>query len=177
MAVGKSVVGRRLARRLKRPFVDLDQAIERTEGMRVEEIFNRKGEAYFRKAEKQTLREILRQGGQVIATGGGAVMNEENLHLLKQRSLLICLTAPPEALLKRSVGSKERPLLEGNDRQKRIEELLRQREKSYDQAHVIIDTSCLSVDEVVEEIIEVIDQLSAPSPLPSPSGPSGRGRG
>ena len=65
MAVGKSVVGRRLARRLKRPFVDLDQAIERTEGMRVEEIFNRKGEAYFRKAEKQTLREILRQGGQV----------------------------------------------------------------------------------------------------------------
>lgn len=174
MAVGKSVVGQRLARRLKRRFVDLDRAIEEAEGMKVSEIFNRKGEAYFRKAEKQALREVLRQNGQVIATGGGVVMDEENLGLLKQRSLLIYLTAPPETLRKRSGTGKERPLLKGNDRRKRIEELLRRREEAYAQAHVSIDTGCLSVDEVVEKIMEAIRHLTAPSPLPSPSG---RGRG
>jgi shikimate kinase len=186
MAVGKSVVGQRLARRLKRPFVDLDQAIEEREGMEVQEIFSRKGEAYFREVEKRTLREILRQSGQVIATGGGVVVNEENLRLLKQRSLLVYLTASPEILLRRSGTGKERPLLKGGEGKKRIEELLRRREKAYAQAHVRIDTSCLSVDEVVEEITEALNQLTAPSPSSSPSrernrkkipSPSGRGRG
>ncbi len=161
MAVGKSVVGRRLARRLKRRFVDLDQAIEKTEGMKVQEIFNRRGEAYFRKMEKQTLKEILGKNGQVIAAGGGAVMDEENLRLLKQRSLLVCLTAPSETLLRRSGTGKGRPLLKGDDQQRRIEELLRQREKSYAQAHVSIDTSDLSVDEVVEEILKVMQEQTA----------------
>ncbi len=68
MAVGKSVVGRKLSQRLKRPFVDLDRAIEDREGSRVEEIFRLKGEAYFRKLEKETLKEVLDQEGQVIAT-------------------------------------------------------------------------------------------------------------
>ncbi len=169
MAVGKSVVGQRLARKLKRPFVDLDQAIEEREGMEVQEIFSRKGEAYFRAVEKRTLREILRQSGQVIATGGGVVVNEENLRLLKQRSLLVCLTASPDILLRRSGTGKERPLLKGGEGKKRIEELLRRREKAYAQAHVSIDTSCLSVDQVVEEIMETLNQLTAPSPSSSPS--------
>ncbi|MBI2359149.1 MAG: hypothetical protein HYV04_09630 [Deltaproteobacteria bacterium] len=93
MAVGKSVVGQRLARRLKRRFVDLDRLIERAEGMKVQEIFDRKGEAYFRAVEKRKLRDVLGHDGQVIATGGGAVMDEENLRLLKQKSFLICLSA------------------------------------------------------------------------------------
>ncbi|MBI2350431.1 MAG: shikimate kinase [Deltaproteobacteria bacterium] len=148
MAAGKSVVGRKLAHRLKRGFVDLDQVIEENEGIKVSEIFDCKGEGYFRKAEKQALSEVLRRSGQVVATGGGTILDKENLDLLKEKTLLICLAAPPETLLRRSGGGKDRPLLEGSDRQKRIEELLKQREKSYTEAHFTIDTTGLSVNEV-----------------------------
>lgn len=165
MAVGKSVVGKRLAQRLRRRFVDLDQAIENKEGMTVSEIFSRKGEKYFRAVEKQALSEILKKSGQVIATGGGAVLDGENLELLKQRTVLVCLTAASETLLQRSGSGKERPLLEGNNRREQIEELLSRREKSYAQAHFSIDTGDLSVDEVVERIVKEIGQLSALSKL------------
>ena len=153
MAVGKSVAGKRLAQRLKRRFVDLDQAIEKKEGMTVREIFDRKGENYFRQAEKSMLSEVLRKDGQIIATGGGAILDQQNLDLLKHRALLVCLMARPETLLKRSGAGEDRPLLEGEDRQKRLRELLRQRGKSYAQAHLCIETDRLSVDEVVEKII------------------------
>ena len=156
MAVGKTVVGRRLARKLDWRFVDLDRAIDEAEGMKVHEIFGLKGEAYFRAAEKRALKRLLGEDGQVLATGGGAIVDEENLRLLKERSLLICLTAAPETLLKRSGGAKRRPLLEGGERKERIEELLRRREQSYAQAHAIIDTDSLSVDEVVEKIMKLM---------------------
>jgi len=156
MGVGKSVVGQQLAQRLKRPFVDLDRAIEDREGSRVEDIFRLKGEAYFRNLEKETLQEVLNQDGQVIATGGGTVTDEENLQLIKSKSVLVCLTASPGKLLRRSGLENHRPLLKGNDRLKRIEELLRHREEVYRQAHISIDTSSISVDEVVEKIIKEI---------------------
>lgn len=157
MAVGKSVVGQRLSRRLKRTFVDLDRAIEKKEGMKVQEIFTQKGEDYFRILEKRVLREVLRRDGQVIATGGGAIMDEDNLSLLKERSLLVLLTAPVKVLLKRAGAGEGRPLLVGRDRQKRIEELIEQRHSTYARADVSVDTGFLSVDEVVEEIITAIN--------------------
>ena len=156
MAVGKTIVGRRVARRLNWRFVDLDRVVEEAEGMKVHEIFERNGEDYFRAAEKRALQRLMREENQVLATGGGAIVDEENLRLLKEKSLLVCLTAAPETLLHRSGGAKKRPLLEGGDRKERIEELLRRREKSYAQAHAIIDTDSLSVDDVVEKIVEVI---------------------
>ncbi len=171
MAVGKSVAGKRLAQRLKRRFVDLDQTIEKKEGMTVREIFDRKGENYFRQAEKSMLSEVLRKNGQIIATGGGAILDQQNLDLLKRRALLVCLMARPETLLKRSGAGEDRPLLEGEDRQKRIRKLLRQRGKSYAQAHFCIETDRLSVDEVVEKIIEAAGLRRAPF------GPSTQGRG
>lgn len=161
MAVGKSAVGRKLALKLKLPFVDLDQAIEAREEVRVKEIFECKGEAYFRKVEKENLKEILSRDGQVIATGGGAVMDSENLHLLKQRSVLIYLIALPETLLRRLRSENQRPLLKADDRLVRVEDLLAQREKVYRQAHISIDTEHLSVDEVVERIIKAISRRSA----------------
>jgi len=170
MAVGKSVVGRRLAQKLKWRFVDLDRAIEEAEGMKVHEIFERKGEAHFRRLEKQKLKQVLRQGRQVIAAGGGAVVDKENLRLLKEKSLLICLTAAPQTLLQRSGSGKGRPLLKGKDKRKRVEELLARRRERYAEAHVRIDTDSLSVDEVVDKIIKAIPERTAPSPLPSPSG-------
>jgi shikimate kinase len=156
MAVGKSAVGRNLARKLGRHFVDLDKIIEKSEGMKVKDIFRRKGESYFRRAEKQALAEVLCQGEQVIATGGGVVMDEENLRLLREKSLLVCLTAAPEVLLRRAENNSRRPLLEGADRAQRIRELLAQREKNYALAHVAVDTSDLTVEQVVEKIIGLL---------------------
>jgi shikimate kinase len=154
MAAGKSAVGRTLARKLGRRFVDLDKMIEKSEGMRVKDIFIRKGENYFRQAEKQALAEVLVQEKQVIATGGGVVIDEENLRLLREKSFVVCLTAAPEVLLRRAEKNRQRPLLESGDRAQRIGELLSQREKNYAQAHVAVDTSHLTVEQVVEKIIE-----------------------
>jgi shikimate kinase len=156
MAVGKSAVGRNLARRLGRRFVDLDKMIEKREGMKVKVIFSQKGESYFRQAEKLVLAEVLNQGEQVIATGGGAVMDEENLQLLLEKSFLVRLTASPEALLRRAGNKRQRPLLEGGNREQRIKELLARREKNYAQAHCCVDTSDLTVDQVAAKIIETL---------------------
>lgn len=153
MAVGKSAVGRALAKRLKRRFVDLDRVIEKSAGMKVKEIFSREGEAYFRRLEKQKLAQLLDQENQIIATGGGVVMDEDNVRLLREKSLLICLTASADVLLKRAGTGAKRPLLKGGDRRERIEELLKQREKNYAQAHAAIDTSDLTIGEIVEKIV------------------------
>jgi len=147
MAVGKSAVGRALARKLRRRFVDLDRLIEKAEGMRVRDIFSQKGESYFRQLEKKALAAVLQQEGQVIATGGGVVMDEQNLKMLREKSLLVCLTASPDVLV----------LLKGLDRKGRVEELLKQREKNYAQAHAIIDTSQLTVEQIVEKIIHLLN--------------------
>jgi shikimate kinase len=158
MAVGKSAVGRNLARRLRRRFVDLDALIEKTEGCKIREIFARQGEEYFRGLEKQMLNEVLARRGQVIATGGGIVMDEENLRLLQEKSRLVGLTASTEALLSRIGRNSKRPLLKGGDVRARVEELLRERQGRYEQAKITIDTSGLTIDQVVDKIIFALEQ-------------------
>lgn len=153
MAVGKSAVGRALAKRLKRRFVDLDGMIEKNAGMTVREVFSQKGERYFRQLEKAQLAKVLAQEGQIIATGGGIVMDDDNVRLLRERSLLVCLTATAEILLKRAGSDAKRPLLKSGSRKDRIEDLLRQRERNYAQAHAFIDTSDLTIGQIVEKII------------------------
>ena len=153
MAVGKSAVGRKLARRLKRRFVDLDKTIEKCEGIKVRDIFENKGEPYFRHLEKQALAQALRENGQVISTGGGVVLNEDNLRLLRERSLVVWLRADIDTIVRRAGSGKQRPLLMATDKARRINELLEQRKEYYANAHIEIDTSNLTVDEVVEKII------------------------
>lgn len=156
MAVGKSAVGRSLAKKLGLRFVDLDRMIEKKEGKKVPEIFAAKGEPYFRQLEKQTLAQVLQRQGQVIATGGGVVLDDENLALLHERALMIRLSASVDVLLGRSGGGTQRPLLSGADRRGKIEELLAKRESRYAQAHATIDTSDLTVGQVVEKIVELL---------------------
>lgn len=156
MAVGKSAVGRSLAKKLGLRFVDLDRLIEKTEGKKVAEIFAQKGEPYFRRLEKQTLAEVLRGDGQVIATGGGVVVDEENLALLRERALMVRLSASVDVLLSRSGGKTQRPLLSGADRRGKIEQLLAERESRYAQAQATIDTSDLTIGQVVEKIVELL---------------------
>jgi shikimate kinase len=156
MATGKSAVGRNLARKLHRRFVDLDALIEKAEGRKVREIFAEKGESYFRRLEKQTLEQILSEQGQIIATGGGIILDEDNLVLLRQKSLLIGLTASTDVLVGRVARSSKRPLLKGADMRARIEELLQQRQSRYAQADVSIDTSGLTINQVVGKILDII---------------------
>lgn len=154
MAAGKTVVGRRLARSLGWSFVDLDAVIEAGEGCAVREIFAGRGEGYFRQREKEALGQVLEGSGQVIALGGGAVVDRDNLRLLKERSLLVWLKVSPRTVLGRVGETDDRPLLRGPDRLKRIEELSAQREAIYAEADITVDTDELTVDQVVQRIEE-----------------------
>ena len=154
--MGKSAVGRTLARKLKRRFVDLDNVIEKAEGMKIRDIFEQKGEAYFRQREKEALAQVLKRDGQIIATGGGVVLDRENIKLLRDRALLICLAASTDVLLKRAGHGGRRPLLKGSNRKERIEEISKQRVARYAEAHACIETSDLTVNEVAEQIISLL---------------------
>ena len=157
MAVGKSAIGRTLAKKLRRRFVDLDRVIERAEGRKVREIFEHKGEAYFRQLEKQALADVLEENNQVIATGGGVILDDQNLQILREKALLIGLSAEMDVLLARAGDATKRPLLQGSNRREKIEILLRQRAARYAQAHVTIDTSNLTVDQVVKKIMGMLE--------------------
>jgi shikimate kinase len=161
MAVGKSAVGRNLAKRLGRRFIDLDRMIEKRAGLKVREIFESLGEPYFRELEKQTLAELLQQPDHVIATGGGVVMDDENLRLLKDKALIVCLTASTDTILARVGSGTKRPLLRGPNRRERIEELFKLRAEKYAQAHVTVDTSKLTLDQVVEQILAAVDNIQS----------------
>jgi len=157
MAVGKSAIGRNLAKRLRRRFIDLDRLIEKSEDMKVREIFEQKGEAYFRQVEKQTLAAVLQEDGQIIATGGGVVLDDDNLALLREKTLLISLSASTDTILNRVGNGTTRPLLKGTDRRERIEELFKSRAARYAQAHVTIATDALTLAQVVDKIVDIVN--------------------
>jgi len=152
MAAGKTVVGRKLARSLGWSFVDLDAVIEAHEGYVVREIFANHGEGYFREREKAALGQVLERSEQVVALGGGVVVDGDNLRLLKERSLLVWLKVSPQTVLRRVGRADARPLLQGPNRLKRIQELAAQREKVYAEAAVTVNTDGLTVEQVVRHI-------------------------
>ncbi|MBI1953668.1 MAG: shikimate kinase [Candidatus Omnitrophica bacterium] len=155
MGTGKSAAGRLVAQRLKRPFVDLDRWIEKKAGRAVAQIFADSQEAGFRKLEQEAVEEVAPKPGQVIAAGGGVLLDEENVKRLKANGILVCLTATTEVILKRTLATlPHRPLLQGPRPQERIEELLALRAPSYALADLTIDTSGLTVKEVAEEIVK-----------------------
>ena len=160
MAAGKTVTGRSLARSLDWAFVDLDAVIEESEGSPVREIFARRGEGWFREREKAALGRLLDGSEQVIALGGGAVVDPDSRSRLKERSLLVWLRVAPATVLRRTRGDEDRPLLRGRGapadaeaaKLKRIEELSAQREGIYAEAHITVDTDDLTVEQVVQRI-------------------------
>ena len=156
MAVGKSAVGRNLAKRLRRRFIDLDRLVEKSEGMKVRDIFEQKGESYFRQREKQTLAQVLAEEGQVIATGGGVVLDDDNLALLREKTLLVCLSASTDAILRRVGNGATRPLLKGVNRRERVEELVQARQARYAQADLTIVTDELTLSQVVDKIMAIV---------------------
>lgn len=156
MGTGKTVVAKGLAEKLNRDFLELDGIIEGKEGMSIREIFEKKGEAYFRKIEKEAVKEAAKKQGLVISAGGGAIIDEENFRNLKRNGTIICLEASPDVILKRTKGNTCRPLLNVGDPKKRIEELLKKRKPYYKKVDFRIDTDNLKIEQVVEKIMGLI---------------------
>ncbi len=153
MGTGKSTVGSALADRLGWRFVDTDAAIVEREGRTIPELFEEKGEAYFRDAETATLADVLAGSRQVVSTGGGAVLRPANRDAMLAGGFVVALTAPTDVLLARLRGDANRPLLAG-DKEERVHRLLAERKNAYDFAHLVIDTSRSNVRETVESIME-----------------------
>lgn len=156
MGTGKSTTGRLLARRLVRPFIDIDRRIEMKAGMSVYDIFKVYGEKHFRELEKQVIFSVSRYTNTIIATGGGAVLDSGNISRLRENGIIVLLTASPEVILERTARRNERPLLAGEDKKARIVSLLNQRQKFYDCADYKIDTSNLMPYVVVDMVVEFL---------------------
>ena len=155
MGVGKTAVGKALAKKLDKEFIELDALIEQQAGKSIPEIFQQDGEVAFRELEIEVTKEVSKKKKLVIACGGGIVLNKINIDRLRNESTIVYLTASAKMILERvSGGSGERPLLKAGNRDLKIEELLRFRKPFYERAADIkIDTAKLDIAAVAEQVI------------------------
>lgn len=158
MGVGKSTVGRRLARRLDLPFVDSDSAIEDAAGFSAAEVFERYGEKDFRDGERRLVARLVEGHVGVIATGGGAFIDPRTRELLNARAITVWLDAEIEVLTERTGRRDTRPLLRNADPRGTLERLSDERRPSYAEAHIHIRSGTGGHYEVVEAIIVALDQ-------------------
>ncbi len=154
MGAGKSTVGRALAARMGKAFVETDALVEERAGMSVAEVFATRGEAVFRDLEAAAVCEAAGRQSCVIACGGGVVLRDENVMALRRSSVLVYLEVSPEAVVRRlGPRSTVRPLLSGPDRARRVNELLQARRPVYESvADITVKVDELSVDGVAAEI-------------------------
>src|SRR5512139_1979955 len=158
MGSGKTSVGRELARKLRADFVDMDERIERVAGKPIREIFSAEGEPAFREREKAALREALSVPGRVVATGGGAFLDEGNRTLLSAYAPVVYLEARAETLLARLPGKSDRPLLRGEDRGRIVRDLLARRAPGYQRADHTVATDGLTVGEVADRVVALLKE-------------------
>ena len=153
MGSGKSAVGKRLAARLHRAFHDSDHEIERRTGVDVSYVFEKEGEAGFRRRESEVIDELTRLEDIVLATGGGAVLDPMNRRHLSERGYVVYLEASVEQQFGRTCSGKSRPLLAGDDRRAKLAELMSVREPLYrDIADYCVHTDGRRVDAVASEV-------------------------
>lgn len=162
MGSGKSTIGPELARKLHYEFMDIDDMIEESEKTSIFEIFERRGESYFRSLERETLDRISRTDRKiVVALGGGTLGNAGNRTLVKRDGILVYLMADHSQIIERVQRKKDRPMLLGpagevldaKELSERVETLLKEREKHYLEASIIVNTTNLEVRETVDEIV------------------------
>lgn len=164
MASGKSSVGLALAEALHKDFFDLDLEIEARLNKPIAQIFREEGAAFFREIEREVLIDLATLSNAVIALGGGTLMEFENLLVVQQSGISICLTTTPEEIWKRIEDSDKRQLIAGPDAQgrvlssenqiyRRIESLLLIRKSAYDQSDFIIDSTHKTIPQIVQEIL------------------------
>lgn len=153
MGAGKTTVGRALAKRTGWRFVDTDHEIERRTGVRIPVIFDIEGEAGFREREARVLAEVLDGEHRIVATGGGAVIAEENRRVMRGRALVCYLRASPTTLHQRTRADRNRPLLQVDDPLARLVELLNAREQYYQQAaDIVFDGDRQSTAQITEQL-------------------------
>ena len=156
MGAGKTTVGKALAERLQRDFVDMDIELEARAGKPIPRIFAEDGEPVFRRMERDLVKELSRRSNLVIAAGGGIVLNPDNIRDFSATGHVICLKAAPDEILRRVSGSNHRPLLEEGDKSGRIRKLLMARQPFYDAIPAQVDTTGKTVGEVVALVLKKI---------------------
>jgi shikimate kinase len=161
MGSGKSTVGRRLAQRLGMRFVDADDEIERAADMTIAEIFARFGEEHFRDGERRVIARLLTGKPLVLATGGGAFMNEETRALIKDASLSIWLDADIPTLVERVARRNHRPLLKGRDPGEVLRDLAAVRNPVYAEAHIRVSSASSPHEHTVRAIMEALSTWNA----------------
>lgn len=157
MGVGKTSIGRRLATRLGLPFVDADAEIEKAAGMSIPDIFARHGEPDFRSGEARVIARLLDAGPQVLATGGGAFMNEATRAAIKAKGVSIWLSAEFDVLMRRIAKRKEdRPMLQTDDPAETLRQLLKLRDPVYALADIAMQSRETPHDSIVSEIVTAL---------------------
>ena len=156
MGTGKTSVAKALAKELGKEYVNIDELVEKMEKRPIKDIFKDSGEAYFRKVEKEAVKKVSQKTDQVIDAGGGVVLDEENMAVLKKTGLVICLWADPEAIWQRTKDHDHRPLLNVTDPKKRIKELLDYRRPFYEKADYHVDSTDGNVAVIVDKIKGII---------------------
>jgi shikimate kinase len=158
MGAGKSTVGRRLAQSLKLPFRDADHEIEAAAGMTIPEIFAIHGEEHFRDGERRVIARLLQEGPIVLATGGGAFMNDETRQRIAEQGISIWLKADLDVLMRRVRKRSTRPLLQNPDPEGTMRRLMELRHPVYATADITIDSHEAPHDRVVAEVIKAVGE-------------------
>jgi shikimate kinase len=161
MGAGKSTVGRRLAARLNMPFVDADHEIEAAAGCTIPEFFERHGEAAFRDGESRVIARLLRGEPKILATGGGAFMNEKTRERIRRRATSVWLRADLDLLVSRVTRRDNRPLLKQGDPRDIMQRLMDERYPVYAKADIVVDSDDGPHEAVVERIVAALDDVGA----------------
>jgi shikimate kinase len=161
MGTGKTGVGKLLAQRLNKEFIEVDALIEKKAGKSIPEVFQQHGEIGFRELEIAVVKEIAGRKNAVIACGGGVVLNTINIDRLRRECVIVCLTAAPSVILRRTAADKAgRPLLAGGDKAAQIKELLKFRRPFYERAaDITVNTSRLKTEAVAGIIIDRLRKI------------------
>jgi shikimate kinase len=157
MAVGKTAVGRRLARRLGRPFVDTDHLIEERAGSSIANIFDEHGEEYFRNLEREVIAALSPDEASVISTGGGTFVDDANRKRLAELGVTVCLVTDLDTIVERVQRNDKRPLAQGSEGRKRLERLLKERMPAYRKADILVETDALSIEQSTQRVLTMIE--------------------
>jgi shikimate kinase len=160
MGAGKSSIGRRLAEKLEFEFVDADYEIERAADKSIPEIFSDHGEAYFREGERRVISRLIENGAQVLATGGGAYINEETRKSIEAHGVSVWLKADLPLLMKRVMKRSDRPLLQAKDPEAVMKDLMEQRYPIYAQADVTVESKDVQHTQMVNEVVKALAKWS-----------------
>ena len=157
MASGKTTIGRKLAKKTSKKFYDSDKEITKSTGAEIPLIFEIEGDSGFRKRETKIISKLVLLKNIVLSTGGGAILTKENRKMLVENGIVIYLKSSARNIFNRTYEDKSRPLLQGNDRLSKIEEILNERGPIYKSvANEIIETDNFVVEEIIHEILERI---------------------